>query len=566
MFCGNCGTENVNEANFCKECGKPLSKGAGQTTRMLPPHAGTAGVSGAEPKEGKVNAGQFIDKIKAVPKKILIGACAAVVAIIVIICVVINVGSTINLNDYLTVETNGYDGYGTAWASIDWDAIAAKYGNKISFTSQAINEYGGLINMMTPVEALQDYISVSLEETRELSNGEKIAYTWNVDENVSNLVKCKIKYKNDSYTVSGLTELETFDAFAGLEVEFSGISPNGNANINYTGSGLSTYDFYCDKVNGLSNGDTIVVSINEDRIEYYAENMGQVPEKLEQEYTVTGLSSYISTISEVNEAGLSLMQQQASDVFSAYIAQNWGDGEALENFTYIGNYLLTTKSSDSYWGNNNALYIVYKAQVRNDYSYDGDTYNKLNDLYWYICFENVMVDSDGNLTVDITNYRTPNDRFTVDSGVSNGWWNTQSWSYYGYQTLDDLYRKVVAANMDTYNHEDNIDESVAPEAAAIEETEITAETGYILPNSDKEPLTKADLEGLSAEECKIARNEIYARHGRKFKDEELQAYFNSCDWYEGRIEPDDFQESELSDLEIANKDVIVEYEEEKGYR
>ena len=379
-------------------------------------------------------------------------------------------------------------------------------------------------------------------------------------------MKCKIKYKNDSYTVSGLTELETFDAFAGLEVEFSGISPNGNANINYTGSGLSTYDFYCDKVNGLSNGDTIVVSINEDRIEYYAENMGQVPEKLEQEYTVTGLSSYISTISEVNEAGLSLMQQQASDVFSAYIAQNWGDGEALENFTYIGNYLLTTKSSDSYWGNNNALYIVYKAQVRNDYSYDGDTYNKLNDLYWYICFENVMVDSDGNLTVDITNYRTPNDRFTVDSGVSNGWWNTQSWSYYGYQTLDDLYRKVVAANMDTYNHEDNIDESVAPEAAAIEETEITAETGYILPNSDKEPLTKADLEGLSAEECKIARNEIYARHGRKFKDEELQAYFNSCDWYEGRIDPDDFQESELSDLEIANKDVIVEYEEEKGYR
>lgn len=74
------------------------------------------------------------------------------------------------------------------------------------------------------------------------------------------------------------------------------------------------------------------------------------------------------------------------------------------------------------------------------------------------------------------------------------------------------------------------------------------------------------MEGMSAEECKLARNEIYARHGRKFNDEELQAYFDACDWYEGTIEPDDFQESILSETEIANKDVIVEYEKEKGYR
>lgn len=71
------------------------------------------------------------------------------------------------------------------------------------------------------------------------------------------------------------------------------------------------------------------------------------------------------------------------------------------------------------------------------------------------------------------------------------------------------------------------------------------------------------MEGLSDEECKLARNEIYARHGRKFKDEKLQAYFDARDWYEGTIEPDDFEESLLSEIEIANRDLLVAHEEKK---
>lgn len=76
---------------------------------------------------------------------------------------------------------------------------------------------------------------------------------------------------------------------------------------------------------------------------------------------------------------------------------------------------------------------------------------------------------------------------------------------------------------------------------------------YILVNSDCEYLGLEDLEGLSEEECKIARNEIYARYGRLFSDESLQAYFDSCDWYEGTISPDDFDENMLTDIEKAKR-------------
>ena len=88
---------------------------------------------------------------------------------------------------------------------------------------------------------------------------------------------------------------------------------------------------------------------------------------------------------------------------------------------------------------------------------------------------------------------------------------------------------------------------------------------YILPYSNSRYITESDLRGLTEEECRIARNEIYARHGRMFKDAELQAYFNGKSWYTPSIPADAFQEYMLNDYEKENKDVILEYERERGW-
>ena len=89
---------------------------------------------------------------------------------------------------------------------------------------------------------------------------------------------------------------------------------------------------------------------------------------------------------------------------------------------------------------------------------------------------------------------------------------------------------------------------------------------YILPESASRLLTEADLANLTQEDLRIARNEIYARHGRKFLDEGLQGYFNGKSWYNGTIEPDDFKEDMLSEIERTNEDTIVNYETKMGYR
>ncbi|MBJ8054802.1 YARHG domain-containing protein [Bacillus cereus] len=55
--------------------------------------------------------------------------------------------------------------------------------------------------------------------------------------------------------------------------------------------------------------------------------------------------------------------------------------------------------------------------------------------------------------------------------------------------------------------------------------------GFIFPDSDIRKLTSADLTYLSKEQLKIARNEIYARHGHMFQTKDMQAYFSKQSWY-----------------------------------
>lgn len=94
----------------------------------------------------------------------------------------------------------------------------------------------------------------------------------------------------------------------------------------------------------------------------------------------------------------------------------------------------------------------------------------------------------------------------------------------------------------------------------IAEEESEATEKYILSDSDSRYLTDSDVRNLTAHELMLARNEIYARHGRKFKDSEIQAYFNSQSWYKGTVEPDDFSTDVFNKYEKENLEFIQEYE------
>lgn len=90
-------------------------------------------------------------------------------------------------------------------------------------------------------------------------------------------------------------------------------------------------------------------------------------------------------------------------------------------------------------------------------------------------------------------------------------------------------------------------------------------TDYLLPASSSRLIGATELNGFTDWELCLARNEIYARHGREFNNERIQAYFNDKSWYTPRYTPSSFDENvTLSDIELKNIDTIVTVERARG--
>lgn len=87
---------------------------------------------------------------------------------------------------------------------------------------------------------------------------------------------------------------------------------------------------------------------------------------------------------------------------------------------------------------------------------------------------------------------------------------------------------------------------------------------YILPDSNERLYTAQELNPLTPEQLRIARNEIYARHGRIFNSEDLQTYFQGKNWYRGTIEPDQFDTSRLNAFEKDNLKLLEKAETESA--
>lgn len=89
--------------------------------------------------------------------------------------------------------------------------------------------------------------------------------------------------------------------------------------------------------------------------------------------------------------------------------------------------------------------------------------------------------------------------------------------------------------------------------------DVTNDHYYLLPHSGTQMLSKEDLYFLTDWGLKAARNEIYARHGRKFSHQDLKCYFDSTDWY--HVNPN-YSDTMLNKYEKANAAMILSYEKE----
>lgn len=125
--------------------------------------------------------------------------------------------------------------------------------------------------------------------------------------------------------------------------------------------------------------------------------------------------------------------------------------------------------------------------------------------------------------------------------------------YEAFQTKKNLLDAEIGKIMDTIA-------SNTADAEAVESVSIVDESEYMIPYSNTQYLTEKDVAELSNDEIRIAINEIYARHGRKYETEDLNAYFSSKSWYEPKYSAEEFSEIEdsvLNDYEKKNIEILA---------
>lgn len=90
---------------------------------------------------------------------------------------------------------------------------------------------------------------------------------------------------------------------------------------------------------------------------------------------------------------------------------------------------------------------------------------------------------------------------------------------------------------------------------------------YVLPDSNSRYYSESELQSMSIWDLYLARNEIYARHGRDFKHRDLKEYFATKSWYSIRYSPEEFDRQEASkfnDFERKNADLMLKIEKSRN--
>lgn len=171
-------------------------------------------------------------------------------------------------------------------------------------------------------------------------------------------------------------------------------------------------------------------------------------------------------------------------------------------------------------------------QISQDYLKDNNTLVNTYDEY-----ENY-----DNYDNDYNNYNYDENYYDSD--------NEESYNEEDYYNEDENYEDYYSSDEDYEDYENYED---------YEEDNSELNYEYILPNSDSEKLTDEVVSSLSKSDIRLAINEIYARHGRRFGDESLQEYFDEKEWYIGTIDAENFDEGVFNKIEKYNIRLLSKY-------
>jgi hypothetical protein len=231
----------------------------------------------------------------------------------------------IDLNEFVTVETQGYDGYGTGKAEFDSGKLEeALMANGV--------DVSGTLNVIMAVSGAADKLD-------KLSNGDEIEYKWNIDKTAVKTFKKKYKillcYKDFSTKVEGLKDPAEFNLGDYLDISVNGVAPKGSL---YVKTSLNGFIVEADKKDGLSNGDEVTITVKPQMLDANVEELcaqNQIPVfDGTYKYTVEGLHNYVTSVSEIPSDVFEIMKKKSEEALEEAKEDGCGQCDGLFGNVY----------------------------------------------------------------------------------------------------------------------------------------------------------------------------------------------------------------------------------------
>lgn len=116
--------------------------------------------------------------------------------------------------------------------------------------------------------------------------------------------------------------------------------------------------------------------------------------------------------------------------------------------------------------------------------------------------------------------------------------------------------RMVQPTVSNSNDFEQTEDIPTPEEMPEDET-LYQDSGFVFPNSDTELIGRREIENLSDHDLMYAINELYARHGYIFRNQQICDYYEQFTWYRGEVPSDEFSTECFNQIESDNWSLLV---------
>lgn len=445
-FCPKCGKQNNEGSIFCESCGNRFPDYVinQYESSKAERNAFIGNINNTLDKSIDSYSNRISKTHKFTLTAIISASVFALIVLVSISIALLHSRKSVDLSDFIKIEYEGYDGFGTASVKIDYDSMAdeiwAAMGNRKKDLKKSQENYYSSKNQ-DDIYDLYQYISgveVELDKTSGLSNGDEITaevtYTGMPDD-------VNMKEGKTSVSVEKLKEIKDFNPFDYITLNKTGIAPRGELSIevDYSVEEMKYIDFVLDKDCYINNGDTITITANISDPAAFAKKFGETVSENTITGEINGLPEYVQNIDQIPETLIEKMCHSAEeDLYRSY-----SDHYTLESCEYVGMFFLKSKSSGS--DAFNKAIVIERVNLSSESIWADE---KQPDFYYYCEFSDLSCMSDGIVTVDLSNYESPKTRYENPANITD---------YKGAKDIMTIFDKYVASRANGFDYETTIE-------------------------------------------------------------------------------------------------------------